>query len=110
MRPPGLESPPRPGGEGEGPMNRRTFLCQSAYALSAAAVAGAAAGVSHAAQPAAAATTRPAARPNRIAVSTYSFWRFRPDSKLSIEQCIDEAAAMGFDGVEILHRQMEGED
>jgi len=53
-----------------------------------------------------------AARPggNRIGVSTYSFWRFRDDSKLSIEQCLDEAAAMGFDGVEILHMQMDGED
>ena len=46
---------------------------------------------------------------NRIAVSTYSFWRFKEDSKLSIEQCIDEAARMGFDGVEILHIQMESE-
>jgi sugar phosphate isomerase/epimerase len=49
-------------------------------------------------------------RSNRIAVSTYSFWRFRDDSKLSIEQCIDEAARMGFDGVEILHMQMDNEE
>lgn len=49
-------------------------------------------------------------RRNRIAVSTYSFWRFRPDSKLSIEECIRQASAMGFDGVEILHRQMDGEE
>lgn len=47
---------------------------------------------------------------NRIAVSTYSFWRFKDDSKLSIENCIDEAARMGFDGVEILHIQMGRED
>lgn len=47
---------------------------------------------------------------NPIAVSTYSFWRFRDDSKLSIEQCIDEAARMGFDGLEILHMQMESEE
>lgn len=47
---------------------------------------------------------------NPIAVSTYSFWRFRDDSKLSIEECIDEAARMGFDGVEILHIQMESEE
>jgi len=45
-----------------------------------------------------------------IAVSTYSFWRFKDDCKLSIEQCIDEAARMGFDGVEILHIQMENEE
>ena len=49
-------------------------------------------------------------RRNRIAVSTYSFWRFRDDSKLSIEECIDEAARLGFDGVEILHIQMESEE
>ena len=48
-------------------------------------------------------------RPNRIAVSTYSFWRYRRDSKLTIEECIDLAAETGFDGVEILHVQMENE-
>ncbi len=46
--------------------------------------------------------------PNRIAVATYSFWQFRPE-RVEIETCIDQAAAMGFDGVEILHRQMSGE-
>jgi len=45
-------------------------------------------------------------RGNPIAVSTYSFWRYRDGSKLPIEQCIDEAARMGFDGVEILEVQM----
>ena len=48
-------------------------------------------------------------RGNPIAVSTYSFWRFKDDSKLSIERCIDEAAHIGFDAVELLHMQMEGE-
>jgi len=48
-------------------------------------------------------------RPNPIAVSTYSFWRFKEGMKLPIETCIEEAARMGFNGVEILHRQMEGE-
>lgn len=45
--------------------------------------------------------------PNPIAVSTYSYWRYRADSKLTILECIDLAAAAGFDGVEILHVQME---
>jgi L-ribulose-5-phosphate 3-epimerase len=49
-------------------------------------------------------------RCNPIIVSTYSFWRFRDDSKLSIDECIDEAARLGFDGVEILHMQMESEE
>ena len=48
-------------------------------------------------------------RPNPIAVSTYSFWRFKRNLKLPIETCIEEAARMGFQGVEILHSQMEGE-
>jgi len=48
-------------------------------------------------------------RPNPIAVSTYSFWRFKRNLKLPIETCIEEAARMGFDGVEILHIQMENE-
>jgi len=52
----------------------------------------------------------PARRGNPIAVSTYSFWRFKDGLKLPMEQCIDEAAEMGFDGVEILHMQMEKED
>jgi len=46
-------------------------------------------------------------RPNRIAVSTYSYWRYRDDSKLTIEECIDLAAEAGFDGVEVLHVQMQ---
>ncbi|WP_390884429.1 sugar phosphate isomerase/epimerase family protein [Humisphaera borealis] len=47
---------------------------------------------------------------NRIAVSTYSFWRFLENSKIPVDKCIEHAAAMGFDGVEILHRQMDSED
>jgi len=44
---------------------------------------------------------------NRIAVSTYSFWRYR-GKPLAVEKCIEQAADMGFDGVEILHIQMDG--
>jgi sugar phosphate isomerase/epimerase len=51
----------------------------------------------------------PNRRPNRIAVSTYSYWRYRDDTKLSIEECIDLAAEAGFDGVEVLHVQMTDE-
>jgi L-ribulose-5-phosphate 3-epimerase len=47
---------------------------------------------------------------NRIAVSTYSYWRYRKDSRLPIEDCIDLAAQTGFDGIEILHVQMRRED
>jgi sugar phosphate isomerase/epimerase len=50
-----------------------------------------------------------AARPNRIGVSTYSFWQFRHKERRDVLKCIDLAAEMGFDGVEVLHRQMEDE-
>ncbi|MCJ7730341.1 MAG: sugar phosphate isomerase/epimerase, partial [Sedimentisphaerales bacterium] len=46
---------------------------------------------------------------NHIAVSTYSFWRFKDGLKLPIETCIEQASQMGFDGVEILHMQMDKE-
>jgi sugar phosphate isomerase/epimerase len=54
-------------------------------------------------------STQKSHRPNPIAVSTYSFWRFKDGLKFPIETCINEAAEMGFDGVEILHIQMEKE-
>ena len=44
----------------------------------------------------------------RIAVSTYSYWHFEP-TKYPIEKVIEHASTLGFDGVEILHRQMENE-
>ena len=44
----------------------------------------------------------------RIAVSTYSYWHLRSD-KYPVEQVIEHAARLGFDGVEILHRQMTDE-
>lgn len=43
---------------------------------------------------------------NPIGVSTYSFWQFR-GKPVGISECIDRAAALGFDGVEILHLQMQ---
>src|SRR5262245_64835720 len=50
-----------------------------------------------------------ARRSNRIGVSTYSFWQFRNKELRDVLACIDLAAGMGFDGVEILHRQMTDE-
>lgn len=46
---------------------------------------------------------------NRIGVSTYSFWQFKNDALRDVGNCIDLAAEMGFDAVEILHRQMTDE-
>jgi L-ribulose-5-phosphate 3-epimerase len=44
----------------------------------------------------------------RFAVSTYSYWHFTPE-KYPIDKVIDHAASIGFDGVELLHRQFENE-
>ena len=49
-------------------------------------------------------------RGNPIAVATYSFWRFKEGLKMPIETCIDEAARLGFDAVDILLMQMENQD
>ena len=50
----------------------------------------------------------PAGRRHAIGVSTYSFWQFRGE-RLGMAACLDKAAAMGFDGVELLHVQMDDE-
>ena len=54
--------------------------------------------------------TTPAAAPSRVrlAVSTYSYWHFKTD-KYPVEKVIEQAAALGFEGVEILHVQMTDE-
>lgn len=49
-------------------------------------------------------------RPNRIGVSSYSFWGFQRDDLRPIRVCLDHAARMGFDGFEVLQRQLESTD
>ncbi len=50
-------------------------------------------------------------RNNPFGVSSYSFWQFNgPKEESSIESCIDRAAFMDFDGLEILHIQMASEE
>src|SRR5687767_6425471 len=59
-----------------------------------------------------ASTAEAAASPRprvRLAVSSYSYWHFKTQ-KYPIEKVIEHAASLGFDGVEILHRGMAGED
>ncbi len=47
------------------------------------------------------------ARPRqRIGVSTYSFFKFGGARNTPVDKCIELAADMGFDGVELLHVQM----
>ena len=76
--------------------DRRAFLTAAALAATAAARAG----------------EQPPALPppNRVAVSTYSFWHFRRNELRDVEKCLDLAADLGFDAVEILHRQMTNEE
>jgi L-ribulose-5-phosphate 3-epimerase len=90
--------------------SRRQFLGRAGKSAAAIAIGPTAAA---AAQAAAAAdqASKPAGSARRghsIGVSTYSFWQFR-GKRLGIPACIDKAAAMGFDGVEILHVQMDDE-
>jgi sugar phosphate isomerase/epimerase len=47
---------------------------------------------------------------NPLALATYSIWRFKDGLKLPIERCIEIAAEMGFEGLDLLHIQMHRED
>lgn len=47
---------------------------------------------------------------NRIGVSSYSFWGFRRQELRSLHTNLEHAASMGFDGLEILQRQLESTD
>ena len=46
------------------------------------------------------------ALPNRIGVSSYSFWAFHRDPLRPLDVNLDHAARMGFDGLEVLQRQL----
>jgi len=45
----------------------------------------------------------------KLSISSYSYWHFTGE-KFPIEKVIDEAAKLGVEGIDILHRQMESED
>ena len=66
----------------------------------------AAATVAAAAGPALSGDAPAARRKTHIGVSTYSFWQFNRAAYRDVGTCIDLAAEMGFDGVEILLRQL----
>jgi sugar phosphate isomerase/epimerase len=82
-------------------MNRRDWLTQTCAGLALAGTARVGSSVEN---------EQATPMANRIAVSTYSFWQFRHQDLRDIEKCIDLAGEWGFDGVEILHRQMQSED
>jgi L-ribulose-5-phosphate 3-epimerase len=77
-------------------MNRRHFLASSAAFSATSVLSGTAAE----------AEAKPALRANRIGVSSYSFWGFNRQDLRPIDVCIEHAARMGFDGFEILQRQL----
>lgn len=80
-----------------GGVNRRHFLASVSAAAAASLVETQAAEVSE----------KPAkARPNRIGVSSYSFWGFNREDLRPIDICLEHAARMGFDGFEILQKQL----
>ncbi|NNC89636.1 MAG: sugar phosphate isomerase/epimerase [Akkermansiaceae bacterium] len=82
-------------------MDRRRFLTMAGGAAPVAAAPRV-----HAAAEAAAVPSRP----NRIGVSSYSFWAFHRDELRPLETNLDHAARMGFDGLEILQRQLVSTD
>ncbi len=50
-----------------------------------------------------------AKNPIKLGISSYSYWHFTPE-KTPIETVITKAAALGVEGVDILHRQMDCEE
>lgn len=87
-------------------LNRRQFLSASALTGSALAL-----GVADQSAAAESDSTLPGrTRPRiKLAISSYSYWHFRT-AKVPIEKVIDRAAALGVEGVDILHRQMDIEE
>src|SRR5204863_2975882 len=80
-------------------MKRRNFLKTAALAAAAPLVGG---------LPTRASDEMPVIKP-KLGISTYSYWHFK-DPKTPIETVIEKSAAIGVNGVDILHRQMDSED
>jgi len=88
-------------------INRRNFLQAGALAAAGTALSGCTTGE----KSAPAEDPKKNIRQNPIGVSTYSFWQFNgPPENTPIEECIDKAAAMGYDGIELLLVQMTSEE
>ncbi|WP_119080965.1 sugar phosphate isomerase/epimerase family protein [Chitinophaga alhagiae] len=83
-------------------LNRRSFM---KHTLGSAALLGLPAALPAAALPA----QLPPPADFKLALSSYSYWHFRTP-KVPIEKVIDEASRLQVEGVDVLHRQMDGED
>jgi len=77
---------------------RRTFLKTAALAAAA-----------FTAKTVSAEKSAPVQAKPKLGVSTYSYWHFR-EPKVPVQTVIEKAAALGVNGVDILHRQMDSED
>jgi sugar phosphate isomerase/epimerase len=88
-------------------INRRNFLQAGALAAAGTALTGCTTGESSTP----AEESKKKIRHNPSGVSTYSFWQFnKPKGEPPLEEIIDHAAAMGFDGVELLLVQLASEE
>mgnify|MGYP003351130714 CR=1 FL=1 len=81
-------------------MNRRKFLAATTTAAAASALSLSSTRAAENAAPAA-----PRGRV-KLAVATYSYWHFR-GPKVPVETVSEKAAALGVEGVDFLHRQMD---
>ena len=81
-------------------LSRRSFLGAAALGS------GALAATSSPALAASAAGHAAALPPVKFAIATYSYWHFKTE-KVPVETVIEKAAALGVDGVDLLHRQMD---
>jgi sugar phosphate isomerase/epimerase len=75
--------------------SRRAFLTSAALGSTALAL-----------SPSAEAAPKPSRPRIKLAIASYSYWHFRTE-RVPIESVINKAAALGVEGVDILHRQMD---
>ena len=76
--------------------SRRSFFASAALTAGATAV-----------SPLSATAAPPKVRGNvQLAIASYSYWHFR-EPRVTIEQVVEKAAALGVAGVDVLHRQMD---
>lgn len=81
-------------------LDRRSFLTRATLGAAGAAAAGVVSA------PLSAQAAGVPKRPRiKLGIATYSYWHFRT-AKVSVETVIDKAAALGVEGVDVLHRQM----
>ncbi|MFD1819043.1 Sugar phosphate isomerase/epimerase [Pseudarcicella hirudinis] len=82
-------------------ISRREFLSQSAL--------GSLAFASPSALSDQVPVTKEVQKPFKLGISSYSYWHFKTP-KVPLDYVIDEAARIGVEGVDLLHRQMESDD